>query len=907
MRRTPLYERHLALGARMVEFAGWEMPLQYSAGIMEEHLATRRGAGLFDVSHMGRFAVRGRGVLGFLQHVLTNNAASLSPGKAQYTMVPNERGGALDDAYLYCLGGEEYLLVVNAANREGDWGHFQKHLASFPGVELLDRTEELAMLSLQGSLSRKIALQLLEGECIPEPGRNTLCFAVVRRLAEARGGGEGAGGARIVVARTGYAGESLGFELFVPREAAAAVWDQLIELGATPVGLGARDTLRLEAGLPLYGHELGWDSQGKEIPIFACPLARFAVSLSPLKGEFIGREALARQFAAYQGFLKGSFSGLKDLPRIIRHLTLLDKGVARQGCAVHRGDRQVGWVTSGTVAPYWIFAGQGLESRLTQVSAKRTIGLALLDSDIAEGILLEVDIRGKRVEALAVPYLLRSDAPPFARPILYERPAAAAREGATVEGPAAAAARPAPAPQSPAVQALLLLKQTLENTRWRQRECFNLIPSEMTASPLVRLASVMDPAFRYAEHRKVKALADADVFYYQGTGFIEEVERRLVAELCAFLGCRRVEARLLSGQMANTAVFSALLDFLNRDNRRQEPRRIRSVLNHHILSGGHLSAQPMGALKDFVARDPATEAPAVVSFPVLPDNPYRVDVSRVGELLERHRPELIVLGKSLIIHTEPVAQILRLVNQLGLDTVIMYDMAHVLGLVGPHFQEPFREGADLVTGSTHKSFFGTQRGIIASDYEDRHPRYPLWEAVERRTFPGSVSNHHLGTLLGLLMAAYEMNAFKDAYQRAVLANAKAFARALKEEGLDVAGDPELGYTQTHQVIVPVGYGRGVEVARRLERNNIIVNYQATPREEGFTAAGALRMGVAEMTRFGLREKDFDTLARLIREVVLEGKDVKKEAARLRRNFKELHYCFSGAQFERMLQELHRLI
>jgi aminomethyltransferase len=196
---------------------------------------------------------------------------------------------------------------------------------------------------------------------------------------------------------------------------------------------------------------------------------------------------------------------------------------------------------------------------------------------------------------------------------------------------------------------------------------------------------------------------------------------------------------------------------------------------------------------------------------------------------------------------------------------------------------------------------------VAADWEEAHPRYPLWEAVERRTFPGSVSNHHLGTLLGLLLAAYEMNHFKDAYQRAVLANAKALARALREEGLEVAGDPAVGYTQTHQVLLPVGYARGVETARSLERNNIIVNFQATPQEEGFTAAGALRLGVAEMTRFGMSEADFRPLAHLIRQVVMEGKEVREEVVRLRGRFQELSFCFSTPEFESRLQELSRLI
>ena len=160
-------------------------------------------------------------------------------------------------------------------------------------------------------------------------------------------------------------------------------------------------------------------------------------------------------------------------------------------------------------------------------------------------------------------------------------------------------------------------------------------------------------------------------------------------------------------------------------------------------------------------------------------------------MIEQERPELIILGKSMVLHPEPVYEVRQFLDAAGIPAVLMYDMAHVLGLVGPHFQQPFVEGADIVTGSTHKTFFGTQRGIVAARWAKTDEKYDLWEAIERRTFPGSVSNHHLGTLLGLLMAAFEMNHFKDAWQRAVIANAKAFAVALHEAGLDVAGDPEV--------------------------------------------------------------------------------------------------------------------
>jgi aminomethyltransferase len=330
-------------------------------------------------------------------------------------------------------------------------------------------------------------------------------------------------------------------------------------------------------------------------------------------------------------------------------------------------------------------------------------------------------------------------------------------------------------------------------------------------------------------------------------------------------------------------------------------------MNNHILRGGHLSAQPMGALRDFVARDPVTERFAVVNFPVMKDNPYRIDTDSCADLIEKYRPALAILGKSMIIHREPVAELRRLIDDLGTDTILMYDMAHVLGLVGPHFQLPFEEGADMVTGSTHKTYFGTQRGVIAMDLDENDPHERLWTAVQRRVFPGSVSNHHLGTMLGLLMAAYEMNHFKDEYQQKVIENAKSFARSLKNQGLEVAGDESVSYTETHQVIVQVGYGKGPEVAQKLEDNNIIVNYQATPDDEGFGVSSALRLGTAEMTRFGMEEIDFDELAGIMGEVIHNNADVKAEVAAMRKRFLEMRFCFEGPRFEGIVEELSRLL
>lgn len=880
LQRTVFYDRHVALGAKMVDFGGWEMPVFYPKGIVEEHLATRKRVGLFDVSHMGRFIIRGKGTEKFLQNVLSNNVEALDIREvgAQYTLIPNEMGGAVDDAYLYRFIEDEYLLVVNAANRKKDWAHFRLLLKEFDDVELNDRTEEIVMLAVQGPMSRKLLEEIIQSGSFPEPIRNAVSIVSIS-------------GARVMVARTGYTGEPLCFEIFANRENGLMLWDLLLDKGATPVGLGARDTLRLEAGLPLYGHELGKDPDDNEIPMLACPLSKFAVSFSPLKGEFVGRTDLARQFEALGKIITRDYSLIEDLPRIIQPIAVKGRGIARQGAKVFKGDKHVGFVTSGTMIPLWNIEGEGLSSVQTDQHGLRSICLGYIDSNIVEDDKVLIEIRGKAIDAVVVHHHLRSEAPPYARPIVVDHEPAAEE---------------LPSGEVP-VKVRRLMEKTIENTFWRQRECINLIPSEMTVSPMVRMLSVMDPAFRYAEHRESKAFYDADIFYYQGTEFIGEVERMLEEEFRKFLGCNEVETRLVSGQMANTAVFSAMLDYINRADRKREPRRIRQVLNNHIGKGGHLSAQPMGALRDFVARDPRTERPAVVKFPVLDENPYKIDIPATLELIDEYRPELIIFGKSMVLHKEPVPEIRRFLDDQNIDAIVMYDMAHVLGLIGPLFQQPFDEGADLVTGSTHKTYFGTQRGVVGSRFNEREERYELWEALVRRSFPGSVSNHHLGTLLGLLMAAYEMNHFKEEYQTKVIANAKAFARGLKDCGLDVAGDPAIDFTETHQVVVGVGYSRGPDIAGRLEANNIICNYQAAPDEEGFTASGALRIGVSEMTRFGMEEDDFRSLSLLFHDVVMNDANVVDKVKDLRKDFCELQYCFRGDEYTELIEKIHEFL
>lgn len=342
MKRTPLYEAHLRHGGRMVEFAGFALPLQYTS-IREEHLAVRRGAGLFDVSHMGEFLVQGPEALPFLQWATVNDVAKLRVGRAQYSMLPNPQGGVVDDIYLYRLGEEAYLMVVNAANMAKDLAHL-RHLAQGFRVEITDLSQDTALLALQGPKAAALLQGLTEAD---------LASRRKNEVFEARVAGRPAR-----LARTGYTGED-GFELFLAPEDAEPVFEALLEAGATPAGLGARDTLRLEAGFPLYGHELT-----EETNPLCTPWAWV------VKGEkdFLGKEAMLAQAC------RERLVGL-----------VLETGIPREGYRVLSGEREVGRVTSGGFSPL----------------LEKGIALAYVAEDAQEP--LSVEIRGKAVRASLSP------------------------------------------------------------------------------------------------------------------------------------------------------------------------------------------------------------------------------------------------------------------------------------------------------------------------------------------------------------------------------------------------------------------------------------------------------------------------------------------------------------------------
>jgi len=415
LKKTPLNKVHHDLKAKMVDFTGWEMPLNYPPRILAEHLTTRKFVGLFDISHMGRFLISGQDALPFLQYVLTNNAAALQPGQSQYSIIPNESGGAVDDTYLYKIDENEYLLVVNAANKEKDWAWLQNYKQKFPQLILEDHGARIAMLSLQGPRAKAVLeIILWDIRKLPEPARNNLTTVEIF-------------GTKVPIARTGYTGEPICFELFPPAEIAVRLWNKLLEAGKkegiAPIGLGARDTLRLEAGLPLYGHELGNDVEGKQIPVFALPVARFAVSFSKIKGEFIGRETLMKQFQEMKLRQEGQLDMLRErllVPKVIMPMAIPDGSVARADYPVYVGEKLVGTVTSGTMVPYWKMEDAGLKSKPGTESSRRAICLAYLDADLKKDQRTKVVIRNKVADGVIVDRHMSGEAPPYARPQLIE-------------------------------------------------------------------------------------------------------------------------------------------------------------------------------------------------------------------------------------------------------------------------------------------------------------------------------------------------------------------------------------------------------------------------------------------------------------------------------------------------------
>lgn len=341
-KKTPLYDVHVRNNAKMAPFAGYEMPIQYPLGIIKEHKAVREGVGLFDVSHMGEIRVRGMDAKGFLNHLITSDISKIKPGRIKYGIVCNEVGFALDDILIYCISDTEYLVVVNASNKDKDFKWMVDH--QWGDVTLVDESDQTALIAVQGPHSE--ALMRAMTHTIPEKFYTFIETNLKDNIP-------------CLISRTGYTGED-GFELYLSNDDAPLVWDKLEALGAVCCGLGARDTLRLEAALPLYGHELT-----ESLTPLDAGLNRF-VTLD--KQPFIGQEALAQSTA-----------------KTLIGFEIEGRQIAREGANVYKDEVRVGCVTSGTYSPI----------------LEKGIGMAILDPDTNVENLF-VEIRGKFIELKTV-------------------------------------------------------------------------------------------------------------------------------------------------------------------------------------------------------------------------------------------------------------------------------------------------------------------------------------------------------------------------------------------------------------------------------------------------------------------------------------------------------------------------
>ncbi|MGP4080920.1 glycine cleavage system aminomethyltransferase GcvT [Pseudalkalibacillus sp. R45] len=354
LQRTPLFELYKEYGAKVIDFGGWELPVQFSS-IKEEHAAVRTKAGLFDVSHMGEITVKGEVAEGFLQYVMTNDVSKLKEGGAQYTAMCYEDGGTVDDLLVYKRGKNDFLLVVNAANIEKDYDWLVNNQKG--NVEIQNISNEVAQLALQGPLAEEVLQKLTEYDL------SQIGFFKFTEDVEIDG-------TKALVSRTGYTGED-GFEIYCDSEDAAKLWKTILEAGkeagVLPIGLGARDTLRFEARLALYGQELTAEISPLEAGI------GFAVKLKK-EADFIGKDALIKQ----------KEDGLK---RKLVGIEMIDKGIPRTHYDVFKNDEKIGEVTTGTQSP----------------TLGKNLGLALIDSKYTElGTEVEVQVRKRRLKAEVV-------------------------------------------------------------------------------------------------------------------------------------------------------------------------------------------------------------------------------------------------------------------------------------------------------------------------------------------------------------------------------------------------------------------------------------------------------------------------------------------------------------------------
>lgn len=356
LKKTPLNAAHRALGGKMVDFGGWDMPVQYPTGVIEEHMATRTRAGLFDVSHMGEIWVEGPDAIAFVNSITSNDVTKLVDGQAHYSTLPNADGGVVDDLLVYRFGSEKILLVVNAGTTEKDWDWISSHKGEF-NVALTNASADYCQIAIQGPRATEILQRLTETD-----------LSAIKYYWFTTGQVDGIAS---IISRTGYTGED-GFEVYAAADKAEQLWNKMLETGKeeglTPCGLAARNTLRLEAGMSLYGHEIS-----DEIS----PLEANLGWITKLNkdGDFVGREKIA---------------GLKEagLERKLVGFEMTEPGIARDGFDVYVNGEKAGIVTSGSPAPF----------------LKKNIGMAFVPTEFANvGQEIKIDVRGKQLSAVVVP------------------------------------------------------------------------------------------------------------------------------------------------------------------------------------------------------------------------------------------------------------------------------------------------------------------------------------------------------------------------------------------------------------------------------------------------------------------------------------------------------------------------
>jgi glycine hydroxymethyltransferase len=400
-----------------------------------------------------------------------------------------------------------------------------------------------------------------------------------------------------------------------------------------------------------------------------------------------------------------------------------------------------------------------------------------------------------------------------------------------------------------------------KHNNWRKKECINLIASENVTSPLVDMVYLSDASHRYAEGLPFKR-------FYQGTKYIDELEEKANNVLGELFNAKFVDIRAISGTTANGAAFYSLANAGDK------------ALVIPVFAGSHVSHTKYGILGALGIKE--TEMP-------FNGDEMNIDLDATIKKIKEEKPKIIILGGTVILFEQPIREIKEVANEVGAH--VIYDAAHVLGLIaGKRFQNPVVEGVDLTTSSTHKTFPGPQGGLCMSNNEEAFKKY------KRVIFPVFVSNHHLHRIAATIITAYEMKYFGEEYAENIIRNAKALAESLHEYGFKVLGEKK-GFTETHQVVLNVKeLGGGAYVAEYLEKCNIITNKNLIP---GDTSAmvknpSGLRLGVQEMTRYGMGRSEMQYIAELIYKALIKKVDpeiIKKEVIEFRKNFQQIKYTF----------------